>query len=331
MNRILIQSWGISSQLIIDEAQKKWLKTTEISSENNLFSLSNWEKKIYFKSVDCWLNSSFGLKISDNKELTYKIAEENDIRVPKSLYLNRDQIETLIDLEKDISYPVISKPIDWARGDGVAINLNSLEELKKWVEYSFQDSHVNRVVIQEQITGEDHRILVIEWKVIAVTMRIPPYIIWDGKSSISELIEEENKNPLRWEWWDHDAPMSKIRIDDECVAHIEDLGYALESTLEKWKRINVRKNANLSTWGLAIDMTSKIHPSIKEQAEEISKICGLWFCWVDFFCKDISQSLEEGEWAIIEVNATPWIRMHHFPSQGEGVNVAKILVDSLFD
>ncbi|MDA9128861.1 ATP-grasp domain-containing protein [Candidatus Gracilibacteria bacterium] len=331
MNKILIHSWGISSQLIINEAHKKHLQTEEISRENNLFSLNNDKKTIYFKSVDCGLNSSFGLKIADNKELTYKIAQENNIRVPRSIYIDRVDMGKISEISKSLVYPVISKPIDGARGDGVAVNLNSDDELRKGVEYSFQDTDVNRVVIQEQIKGEDHRILVIKGKVVAVTMRIPPYVVGDGKSTISELIEKENKNPLRGDGGDHDAPMSNIKVDSECISHLDELGYTLESVLESTQQINVRKNANLSTGGLAIDKTTEIHPSVKAQAEKIAQICDLGFSGVDFFCEDISQSLEEGKGAIIEINATPGIRMHHFPSQGEGVNVAKILIEAIFD
>lgn len=330
MNKLLRQNWAISSQLIIDEAESMWLQTIKLSEENNLFSVSNSKKNIYFKSVDCGLNGSFGLKICDNKELTYIISEENGVRVPQSFYIDREELESFDFYSNNIDYPVISKPIDWGWGDGVAVNLNNIEELKQGLLYSFEDETVSRVVVQEQISWEDHRIIVLQWKVVAVTMRIPPYIIWDGEKSIWELIGKENKNSLRGEGWDHDAPMSKIKVDSECLSHLKELWYSLKSVLEKGKKINVRKNANLSTGGLAIDKTNDIHPQVQEQAEKIADICGLGFCGVDFFCKDISQSLEEGRGAIIEINATPGIRMHHFPSEWKSVNVAKKLLEAVF-
>jgi cyanophycin synthetase len=212
----------------------------------------------------------------------------------------------------------------------VAINLKNIEELKKWLQYSFNEKKVYRVVIQEQIFWEDHRIIVINWKVEAVTKRIAPFIIWDWKTTIKKLIDIENENPLRWWEKNYDAVMSKIKIDSELNNYIKEQWYSMNSILEEKMKIKVRKNENLSTGWLAIDMTNKIHPEIKQEAIKIAKIAWLWFVWVDFLCEDISLSLKEGKWAIIEINATPWIRMHHFPSIWQSRNIAKKILEAIF-
>jgi len=330
MQNLLIKNWGISSEIILQEAKKLSYKTEIISKNDNLFSIAYWSDKIYFKSVDCGINSAFWLKISDNKELTYLIAEENNIKVPKNIYIDRAQLNDTDFTNLDIVYPVISKPIDWGHWDWVAINLHNVELLKEWVKYSFKNPQVSRVVIQQQIKGDDHRIIVLNWKVIAVSKRIPPYIKWDWETSIKELINLENTNPKRGSWYNHDGIMSKILVDKESICCISEQWYTLESIPKKGITINIRKNANLSSWWLAIDMTFIIHESIKNEAIKIAKICWLSFCWVDYFCEDISEELKIGNWAIIELNATPWIRMHHFPSQWESRNVASLLLQELF-
>ncbi len=325
-----MSDWAISSQLIIDEAEKMGIKNRILSKKNNFFLLEKEWKKVYFKSVDCWLNSAFWLKISNNKELTYIFAESNDIRVPKSIYIDRENYNS-INLENlDIDFPVISKPVNWAHWDWVSLDLNNFEDLKRWLDFSFQDKSVYRVVVQEQIEWEDHRIIVLNWKVEAVTKRIPPYVKWDWNSSIKELIDKENNNPLRWIWGDHDAPMSNIKVDSELEKYLEAQWYSMDYVLEKDKEIFVRQNANLSSWWLALDLTDIIHPEVKKQAEKIATLAWLWFCWVDFFCKDISMWIKKWWWAIIEINATPWIRMHHFPSKWKSRNLAKKIIEAIF-
>jgi carbamoylphosphate synthase large subunit len=111
MNNILISNWGISSELIIKEAEKIWYNIKILSKNDNLFIVDNWEKKVYFKSVDCWLNTAFWLKIANNKELTYILANENNIRVPKSIYLNKSDFNQDFLEKLDIDFPVITKPI----------------------------------------------------------------------------------------------------------------------------------------------------------------------------------------------------------------------------
>lgn len=329
-SKILIDNWWISSQLLVDEAKNRWIKHNIISKKDNLFILQWDTKEVYCKSVDCWLNTSLWLKIANNKELTYRISEQNDIRVPQSIYVNREEWEQNNIHIWDWTFPVITKPVDGAHWDGIALNIYDFQQLLEWLKHSFENTSVDRVIIQEQITWEDHRIILVGWKVKAVTKRIPPYIIWDGKSSIYELIVQENNNPLRGDWKDHDAPMSLIKIDDDSSRYIQNLWYSLKSILEQDKKIYVRENANLSTGGYAIDMTDVIDDSIKFEAEKIAQICGLWFCGVDFFCEDISQPIGLSKWAIIEINATPGIRMHHFPSEGKSRNIAGDLLDYIF-
>ncbi len=330
MQNLLIKNWGISSQIIVSEAKKIGLSVKILSEDNNLFFVSNKEKKVYFKSVDCWINSSFWLKVADNKELTYIIAQQNNIRVPKSTYINRSQLNSVSEEILWIQYPVISKPIDWGHGDGVSINIYDMNGLKKGLSYSFSDSWVTRVVVQEQISWEDHRIIVLNWKVIAVSKRIPPYVIGNGKDSIEQLIHIENTNPGRWGKSDHDSHMSPIKIDEELESCLAEQWYSMEYILEDWNKINVRKNANLSSWWLAIDMTDNIHLSIQQEAIKLAKEVWLKFCGIDYFCNDISKELSEWKGAIIEINATPWIRMHHFPSKWKSRNVAWLLLKELF-
>ena len=139
MDNILVGSWGISSELVLKEAEKLWFETWIVSKNKNMFwLLKDWNKH-YFKSIDCWLNSSFWLKSANDKELTYLLAEENNIPVPKSTYIDINEIDSFNYNNLKLKYPVISKPVDWAHWDWVALNLNSPEKVKKWVEFSFKE------------------------------------------------------------------------------------------------------------------------------------------------------------------------------------------------
>jgi cyanophycin synthetase len=325
---ILINNWGISSSIIITQAETMWLTCKIISQEKNLYSINNWEKTVYFKSVDCWINSSFWLKAANDKELSYVLWEKNNIIVPKSLYLNKGESLSLEELEKKLTLPVISKPIDGAHGDGVFLNIKDEETLQKAITYSFLND-VNRVVIQEQIQWEDHRIIVIWDKVVAWTKRVPPEVIGNGINTIQELIKKENTHPDRL-GSDHENKLSPIKVDSELQNCLSEQGYTLSDILEESKQIYVRKNANLSSWWKAIDVTDIIHQDIKTQCVKLSQLLWLKMCWVDVFSTNISRPLDETNWAIIEVNATPWIRMHHFPSIGNPRNVAWELLEFIF-
>ena len=59
----------------------------------------------------------------------------------------------------DLSFPVIIKPIDEAHGNGVCMNIISILELQKKLKISF--SLYPKMIIQEQISGDECRVLVV--------------------------------------------------------------------------------------------------------------------------------------------------------------------------
>ena len=196
------------------------------------------------------------------------------------------------------------------------------------IKYSFSYG-ASRIVLQEQIAGDDHRVIVVWNKVVAATKRIPPEITWNGNTTIQDLIDTENLSPDRV-WEDHENKMSPIKIDDELENCLQEQWYTLSSILEDKKTIRVRKNANLSSGWSAIDVTDLIHDENKKQCIKLAHTLWLNMCGVDIFSTDISKTMEENQWAIIEVNGTPWIRMHHFPSQWNERNVAGEILDFIF-
>ncbi len=324
-----MEAFVISSKLIIEEAKKMWIDYEILLENKNIFILKKWTKEILFKAIDCWLNSSFSYKIAKDKELTYLLWERYWFSVPKSLYVSKKNMNN-IDYN-NLKFPLVSKPVDWAHGSWVAMNLSNKIDIEEWIKYSFESGKVRKVILQEQIFWDDYRILVVWDKIIAWAKRIPPYIIWDWKSSILDLINIENENPFRWKWGNHDAPMSKIKIDEDSKKTLKKEWLTLDSILEKNRKVFVRSNCNLSTWWLAIDITDFISNDIKESCVKFCKILGLKVAGVDVLTSDISKTLEETNWAIIEINATPSIRMHHFPSEWKPRNVAKEIIKLAFN
>lgn len=322
------RNWSISSELIVTEAEKMWLKVDIVDIPKNLFEISNNDKTIKFKNIDCWLNSSYAFRVAKFKDTTYYLLEREWIRVPKTKYLVRKNKDKYMEFLKDLEFPVVTKPVDWSHWDWVAVNINNYEELKEALNYSFWKD-TSKVIIQEQIPWVDHRVVIVWWKMVAAALRVPPFIIWDGEKTIKELIDIENKNPLRWE--NHNAPLSQIKVDEEAIDTLKEQWYEIESIVEKEKKVNIRKNANLSTWWISIDLTDKVHPSVQKTCEEAAKTLTLWIAWVDFVTTDISKDIKETKWAIIEVNHTPWLRMHHYPSQGKPRNIANSILKLLFN
>ena len=62
--------------------------------------------------------------------------------------------------------------------------------------------------------------------------------------------------------------------------------------------------------------------------ERVARLIGLDVCGVDLVIPDIATPITSG--GVIEVNASPGLRMHHFPSAGQPRDVGQALVESLY-
>lgn len=91
--------------------------------------------------------------------------------------------------------------------------------------------------------------------------------------------------------------------------------------------IRLRETANLSTGGTATDVTDDVHPDIAAMCVRAAAAVGLDIAGIDF----VSPNIRQGDiGAIIEINAGPGLRMHHYPSAGKARDVGAAIIEMLF-
>ncbi len=182
--------------------------------------------------------------------------------------------------------------------------------------------------MERYITGDDYRLLVIDYKLVAAAKRTPAHVVGNGKSTIQELIDEVNKDPRRG--YGHEKVLTMITVNKMTEDILKAHGYTTETVIDKGEVLYLKDTANLSTGGTATDVYEDVHPHNIFMAERISRIIGLDICGIDIMTTDITKPLEETGGAILEVNAGPGFRMHLAPTNGLARNVAANVVDMLF-
>ncbi|MCI6189206.1 MAG: cyanophycin synthetase [Clostridium sp.] len=263
--------------------------------------------------------SCISTDIASDKMLTKELLIQQNIPVADGA-----KIYNAISLLKEgerIGYPLVIKPRFGSKGNGVALNLKSDKELIKAYNY-LKDIH-NELMIERYIEGNDYRVCVVNYNVVAVSLRIPPFIIGDGKNNIKNLIRMLNSDSKRG--YDHEKPLTKIKIDESLLKFLEKQNMNLLTIPEKGEKIKLRENANLSTGGIAIDCTDKISEENKKICIRAAQTIGLDICGIDIKTTDIEKSLHENG-VIMEINAAPGIRMHHYPTEGKVRDVGEAIL-----
>lgn len=316
-------AYGPSTRGIIDEARRRNIPIVRLDA-GNLVQLGYG---VYQKRIQATVTSQTNLiavDIACDKNLTKQLLSDIGIPVPKG-YVVEEWIKAQ-EAITSLGYPLVIKPLDGNHGRGVAINIRDEATAKHAFEVAQQ--YGISVIVENYVTGKDHRILVVNGEVVAAAERKPAHVMGDGKHTIKELVEITNHDPRRGVG--HEKSLSRINIDEESLRLLGEQGFTVESIPPEGRDVQLTYTANISTGGTAVDRTDDMHSSIYDMAIRAAKTIGLDIAGIDLITSDITKPLEETKGAVCEVNAAPGFRMHLHPSEGTPRNVASPVMDMLF-
>ncbi|MDU1604846.1 MAG: cyanophycin synthetase [Clostridium sp.] len=315
---------GPSTKSICDAAKNYGLPVTELG-KSGIYQIGYGKQGRIIEAAISNKTNCVGVDISCDKFLTKQLLDIQNIPVAEGR-----KVFNIIGLLREaefIGYPVVIKPQYGNKGKGVMLNLKNEKELIK--AYTSLLKITKDIIIEKYVKGNDYRICVVDYKVVAASLRVVPFVIGDGKSNIKALINILNNDPLRGQ--DHEKPLTTIKFDKELCNCLYRQNMSLDYIPNKGEKVILRENANLSTGGIAVDCTDDVCDENIDYCIRAAKALGLDICGVDICTEDICIPIDKQNGIVMEVNAAPGIRMHHFPSQGKKRDVGKAIVDMLYE
>jgi cyanophycin synthetase len=266
--------------------------------------------------------SAIAVELAQDKEETNDRLRRNGIPVPQGKVVY--SVKELMRAADQLGKPVVVKPVSGQQGRGVTLEISSPEEMK--IAFKEAQKFSSAVLVEEMFCGRNYRVVIVGGRMVAASERLLPHVIGDGVSSIRQLVTLENRNPLRGDG--HEKPLTKIKVDADVITHLQHDGMTLDSVPTRGERITLSNRSNLSTGATAEDVTDEVHPAIAALCERAARLIGLDVCGVDLVIPDIAAPLTSG--GIIELNASPGLRMHHYPSAGTARDVGEAVVSSIY-
>ena len=314
---------GPSTRSMVDAALSRGIPVRRLT-EGSLVQLGWGSQQRKILAAATSQTSAIAEDIVQDKNLTCRLLREVGLPVPLGRPV--DSAEEAWTTALEIGLPVVVKPLDGNQGRGVALNLTSKEQVTAAYQAALAES--SSIIVEQFAEGEDYRVLIVGRLFVAASRRKPAHVIGDGIHTVNELIAEANLDPRRASG--HAAALSKIRIDAIALAVLSEQGLSPDAVPQSGLTVLIRRNANLSTGGTAVDCTDEVHPSIREAAIEAAQTVGLDICGIDIVAVDITQPLSERNGVIIEINARPGLRMHLYPSEGSSRNVGEAVINTMF-
>ena len=318
----------ISSQDLIKEAIRLGLDVKIMDRKENLIQLSHGEHQEIIRQANMTAyDSLISYYIMENKVATKDILSQAGIPTPYSQNFSNYSLAAAY-YPSIKTKPIVIKPKSTNYGLGITIFTQppSQDAYQEALKVAFKED--TSVLVEEFIEGTEYRFYVQGDDVKAVCQRQPAHVIGDGVHTIDQLIDQENKHPLRGP--KHLAPMTLIDKGDVERLELKNQGFSFESIPEKDQVVYLRRNSNVSTGGISIDETGRIHPSYKEIAVKAAQALGAFFCGVDILIQDASQPANKESYGIIEANFNPAMMIHRFVGKGQERYLAYELIKTLF-
>jgi GNAT-family acetyltransferase (TIGR03103 family) len=284
------------SKIIIEEAQRRGISVKVLDADFNYFTLGIGGRTVVCRESLTELTSAIAMSRCDDKRLTHRVLKSAGLNVPKQF---EAQEPTDNDKVLGIMKKVVVKPARGEQGNGVSVGVKTPERLENAVRNARK--YCPDVIIEEFVEGEDLRIIVIDYNVVAAAVRRPPEVAGTGQQTVKDIVEKYNRRRAAATGGESHVPM-----DDETMRCIRSAGYDLDAIPPVGERIQLRKAANLHTGGTIHDVTDRLHPDLSVAAENAALALDIPVTGLDFLVPDVAGP----DYVIVEANERPGLANH---------------------
>ncbi len=289
-----------------------------------VFQLGWGMRARYIDRSSTVLDSAMGSRLSQNKVASAGLLRSAGLPAP--VHAVAATHEAARSAAGRIGWPVVVKPVDRDRGEGVTVDVADDQKLQKAFDEAVRHSTARQAIIERQVDGVCHRLFVANGKLLYAVKRLPMSVFGDGRQTVAELVAGEFAAQQRLPPW----ARSEIRpLDEMALAAMAAAGFAASSIPDIGTRVPLRRIESTEWGGVDEEVTECIHPENLRVALAASALFGLNTAGIDIISPDISRPWHENGAIINEVNFAPLlgggeISRRHIPAflddfiQGDG-------------
>lgn len=288
---------GISTIPILQAAYRCRVPFRHVGS--GIYQLG-WGRKsrlIDRSSVDS--DSVIGVKLTTNKILAAGLIRTAGLPAPEHIPVNsREQAALAADT---LGWPLVVKPADKERGEGVTVSITDKEKLS--AAYKNAASFSKQILVEREVPGICYRLLIANSKMLYAIRRGPRSVEGDGTHTVSELVDSANRmNKAKPSW----LQKKHCPLDKQAQEAMSQAGFSPDSVPGKGIRVPLRKIESTAWGGHIEDVGEIVHPDNREIAERAARLFGLCNAGVDIISSDISRPWHDNGAIINEVNYAPY-------------------------
>ena len=301
------------ARIIADEAIRRGIWVEVLDAETGEMRLTHGGRAVITRESLSEFTSAIAMCRCDDKRLTRRLVSEAGITVPRARLATFDDDD--FEFMKDVG-EVVVKPTRGEQGKGITVGVtveHGAAELAAAIARAREEFH--EVLIEQRVNGNDLRLVVIDGRVVAAALRLPPEVIGTGEHTVRDLIVAESRRRSA-----ATAGESRIPLDALTEATVAERGWQFDDVLPQGLRLCVRHTANLHQGGTIHDVTPDVNQELCRVAVTAAEAIGIPVTGIDLLVPDVTGQ----EYAFIEANERPGLANH------EPQPTAAAFIDFLF-
>jgi D-alanine-D-alanine ligase-like ATP-grasp enzyme len=252
------------------------------------------------------------LAILHDKALTYRLLREQKLPVPRHAVFTLRSIGAAVEFLRTIGRDCVVKPAAGTGGGrGVTTGIKKVSHLARAA--ATAAVYADELLIEEQIDGDNYRLLYLDGVLIDAFVRRLPTVVGDGRATVRGLVNQANDERLAAK-----AGVSQvlISIDLDMRRTLAKQGLSLRSVPENGRSVTLKTVVNENSGADNTTATTMLCRSIVEDGSRAVAALGVRFAGIDLIVRDPAVPLSESGGVVLEVNGTPNLYYHYNKSDG---------------
>lgn len=272
---------------------------------SGFLELSRGGRRTFVWQSRVMLDDPVTLRMALDKSLGHRRFRDAGLPVAEHLEFSAGDLRPALDFLGAAPGACVVKPAaGTAGGHGVTCGILCADDL---IRACVRARRNGRLLIERQVAGDEYRLLFLDGELLDVLHRRPPVLMGDGCSTVSALIDQENRRRSRSHG---QAGLRLLDVDLDCVLSLRAAGLSLRSIPPAGAPVRVKSTANANAPGDNSTLT-EVARTLRDDAALAASLIGVRLAAVEVITPDPSCSLRRAGGVVVEVNGTPGLQYHY--------------------
>jgi len=260
----------------------------------------------------CALDDPVTLTVLHDKPLTHRILQAQGLSVPRHLSFSLKDLAPAKTFLRSMGRECVVKPAAGTGGGaGVSTGIRTGWQLARAA--AAAAIYCDDLMIEEQIEGDNYRLLYLDGELIDAYARRRPAVTADGRSTVAALVRQANEQRLKS---GAGVSQSQLTFDMDMRRTLAKQGLSLRSVPPRGTTVTLKTAVNENCAQDNSTVTGRLCRSVIEDGSRAVCALGTRFAGIDLVTPDPGIPLAEAGGVILEVNGTPNLYFHYHKADG---------------